>query len=73
MSLGLVGEELKDVSVDGTAPTAANVLADRYKLARPLLFVVKGTVRPDVREFIDFVLSPEGQKILESEGLIHAK
>lgn len=73
MSLGLVGEELKTVSVDGVTPTAENVLAGTYKLARPFLFVSKGPARPDAQRFIDFVLSPEGQKILETEGLVRAR
>jgi phosphate transport system substrate-binding protein len=49
------------------------VLADKYKLARPFLFVTKGPPKPDAQAFIDFVLSPEAQKTLESEGLIRAK
>lgn len=73
MSLGLVGKELNDVSVDGAEPNAKNVLAGEYKLVRPFLFVTKGTVRPGATKFIDYVLSPEGQKILEAEGLIRAK
>ncbi len=73
MSLGLVGDELKALPVDGERPTAENVLAGKYKLARPFLFVTKGTPMPEAREFIDYVLSPEGQRTLESEGLIRAK
>jgi phosphate transport system substrate-binding protein len=73
MSLGLVGKELKAVSVDGAEPTAGNVLAGTYKVARPFLFVTRGPVRPEAQAFIDFVLSPEGQKILETEGLVRAK
>lgn len=73
MSLGLVGKELKALRVDGADPKAENVLNGTYKLARPLLFVTKGTPSPKAQKFIDFVLSPESQKILESEGLIRAK
>lgn len=73
MSLGLVGTEIKALSVDGEKPDAANVLAGKYKLVRPFLFVTKGTPTPEARLFIDFVLSGEGQKALESEGLIRAQ
>jgi phosphate transport system substrate-binding protein len=73
MSLGLVGGELKTLPIDGQEPTAENVLAGKYKLARPFLFVTKGAPTPEARKFIDFVLSPEGQKTLEGEGLIRAK
>ena len=73
MSLGLVGKELKAVSVDGVEASTANVLAGTYKLTRPFLFVTTGTVRPEAQQFIGYVLSPEGQKILETEGLVRAK
>lgn len=73
MSLGLVGSEIKAVSVDGEEPTVANVLAGKYKLVRPFLFVTKGTPVPEAQKFIDFVLSSEGQKTLEGEGLIRAQ
>jgi len=73
MSLGLVGNELKAVYVDGIEPTAANVLAGKYKLARPLMFVTKGTIRPEAQRFVDYVLSAEGQRILEAEGLVRPR
>lgn len=73
MSLGLVGKELKAVPVEGARPTAENVLAGRYTLARPLLFVTKGATGPAAQKFVDFVLSPEGQRLLETEGLVRAK
>jgi len=73
ISLGLVGKELKALVVGGEAPTAANVLAGKYKLARPLLFVTQGPPTPKAKKFIDFVLLPESQKTLEAEGLIRAQ
>jgi phosphate transport system substrate-binding protein len=73
MSLGQVDKDVKALQVDGAEATTADVLAGNYKLARPFLFVTKGAPTPDAQEFINFVLSPEGQKTLESEGLIRAK
>ena len=73
MSLGQIGNDLKTVRVNHEAPTAESVLAGRYKLARPFLFVTSGKPGPDAQAFIDFVLSAEGQEILESEGLIRVK
>jgi len=73
MSLGLVGKDLKAVAVEGTQPTALNVLAGRYNLVRPLLFVTKGAVNPAAQKFIDFVLSPVGQSLLVTEGLVRAR
>lgn len=73
MSLGLVGQELKAIRVDGVEATAPNVLAGVYKLARPFLFVTKGTIEPDAQRFIEYTLSDEGQNALQNEGLVRAK
>lgn len=73
MSLGLLGQELKAVQVDGVAPTSDNVLAGTYLLARPFLFVIRGSIRPEAQRFLDYVLSPESQKTLETEGLVRAQ
>jgi phosphate transport system substrate-binding protein len=73
MSLGLVGKELKPVAVDGAQPTAENVLAGRYNLVRPLLFVTKGAANPAALSFVDFVLSSEGQSLLATEGLVRVQ
>ena len=81
MSLGLVGKELKAVSVDGVAPSTETVLSGKYPLVRPFLFVMKGEPSTSLgpgpgeaaKRFIDFVLSPTGQEIVETEGLVRAK
>jgi phosphate transport system substrate-binding protein len=73
MSLGLVGEELKTVAVEGVPPTSANVLSGRYHLVRPLLFVTKGDITVAAQAFVDFVLSPEGQDLLATEGLVRTR
>lgn len=73
VSLGLVGTELKAVRIDHVNPTSENVIAGQYKLARPFLFITEGALRPEAQRFMDYVLSPEGQRTLESEGLVRAK
>jgi phosphate transport system substrate-binding protein len=73
MSLGLVGGELKAVQVDGVEPTARQVVALRYPLVRPFLFVTTGPPSPRAQAFIDFVLSPDGQAMLAKEGLVGAR
>jgi phosphate transport system substrate-binding protein len=72
MSLGLVGTELKVLKINGALPTTATVKARRYPLVRPFLFVTKGPISEKAQAFIDFVLSPEGQAILEDprQGLV---
>jgi phosphate transport system substrate-binding protein len=73
MSLGLVGQELKAVAVDAVLPTSENVIAGRYHLVRPLLFVTKGASTAAAQAFVDYVLSPEGQGLLATEGLVKAR
>ncbi len=56
---------------DGIAvnPTdKASVMSGKYPIARPLYQYVSGTPSGMVKEFIQFELSPEGQKIVEEQG-----
>lgn len=73
MSLGLVGGELKALRISGVPATEAEVQKGRYPLVRPFLFVTKGPPDPKARQFIDYVLSAEGQRKLEEEGLVAAQ
>jgi len=73
MSLGLVGDILKPVPIDGIAPTHENVLNGSYLLTRPFLFVTTGAPSVAAQQFIDYVLSEEGQAILEREGLVRSR
>ena len=73
MSFGLVGSECQIVDVDQVTPSRESVRNGNYPLVRPFLFVLKGTPRPQVQSFIDYVLSPEGQALLEKEGLAGAE
>jgi phosphate transport system substrate-binding protein len=70
MSLGLVNDRVKALRLDGVEPTRAAIDAKRYKLVRPFLFVTSGPPGPDAGDFIVFVLSEEGQKLIAQEGLI---
>lgn len=73
MSLGLVGHEVKAVEIDGAKPTLEAAIAGQYKLVRPFLFVTKGKPQGDANAFIEYVLSPPGQKLLSKEGLLPPK
>lgn len=73
LSVGLVGQKLTTLAVDGVTPSHADVLSGKYPLARPFFFVVKGTPGQAAQKFIDFVLSPAAQQMLEKEGLVRVK
>lgn len=74
ISLGLIEQEginpVKGLNLDGVAPTAENIINGSYRLFRNFLFVTNNEQSESTRHFIEFVLSPEGQKILVNEGLI---
>lgn len=46
-------------------PSPENITSGRYPIARPLHFYTSGQPTGTIKTFIDFVLSPEGQKIVE--------
>ena len=70
ISLGLADESVKALRLDGVEPTVENVINGSYGLFRPFLFVLKTEPEGLAKEFIDFTLSAEGQRILTDEGLI---
>ena len=70
ISLGLVNERVKGLKLGGIEASKANVENGTYKLSRPFLFICKSEPTGAAKEFIDFVLSPQGQQILDNEGLI---
>jgi phosphate transport system substrate-binding protein len=70
ISVGLVDDRVKAVPIDGVAPTPENIKSRRYKLARRFLLVCTAPPTGLAQEFVDFILSPGGQRLLEKEGLV---
>ena len=70
VSLGTLGDNVKALKIDGVEATAENVKSGDYKIARPFNIVTKDTVSAEAQDFIDFILSDEGQKVVEEEGYI---
>jgi phosphate transport system substrate-binding protein len=73
ISLGLVTERVRALALDGVVPGEAAIAEGRYKLVRPFLFVTKGAPEGLCRDFVDFVLSAEGQDLIRKEGLLPAR
>ncbi|MEW6418273.1 MAG: phosphate ABC transporter substrate-binding protein [Nitrospirota bacterium] len=70
ISYGVVDKRVNALSIDGVEPSLRTIKEKRYKLTRPFLFVTKAEPHGLARNFIDFILSSEGQGILEKEGLV---
>ena len=70
VSLGSLDESLvKALKVDGVEATADNVKSGDYKVSRPFNIVTKD-VSPEAQDFIDFIMSEEGQAVAEEGGCI---
>jgi phosphate transport system substrate-binding protein len=67
--LATVEPEVRDgvraISLDGQPPTDANIRSGAYLLSRPLLLVTRGPPAGEVKRFVDFMLSREGQAVIE--------
>lgn len=71
ISFSYVDNSVHAVSVDGVKPTAENVKNKTYKLSRPFLLVYKEKgLNENSKKFIDFIMSKDGQEIVQEDGLI---
>lgn len=60
--------DLKIISIDGAACNEENIYAGKYKISRPFLMVTKDEPTGLAKDFIDFILSDEGQQIVEENN-----
>ncbi len=70
LSLGYVDATIKAVSVGGIEATVANVVAGAYPIQRSLYLITKGDPDELEQAFLAFVLSSEGQAVVEDMGYI---
>jgi phosphate transport system substrate-binding protein len=71
ISMGLVDHpRVKALDVDGVSPTRQHVKNKDYKLVRRFLLVARELKPGPSQSFVNFVLSPQGQSLLEAEGLV---
>ncbi|ABC83770.1 phosphate ABC transporter substrate-binding protein [Anaeromyxobacter dehalogenans] len=68
-------KEVKVVGADGQAyaPSAENVKSGKYPLARPLFMYTRAKPAGEVKAFIDYCLSPEGQQLVTKVGYFPIK
>ena len=71
VSLGSLDDSVKALKIDGAEATAENIKAGKYKVSRPFNIAVKKDMKNEVaKEFINYVMSEEGQKIVSDNGYI---
>lgn len=70
ISLGSLNNTVKALSIDGAEATAENVKSGTYKVARPFNIVTKDGASDVAQDFIDYIMSSDGQKVVEENGCI---
>ncbi len=70
ISLGSLDDSVKAVKVDGSEATAENIKNGSYKISRPFNIATKEDLSDAAQDFEDFILSTEGQKVVEDNKYI---
>lgn len=70
VSLGSLGDSVKAVKIDGAEATEENIKAGTYKVSRPFNIATKDEISDIAQDFINFILSEEGQKVVSENGYI---
>jgi phosphate transport system substrate-binding protein len=72
LSHGLLNEKIKALTIDGAACSNESIARGSYKLVRPIFLLVKGEQTGEIKNFIDYVLSEDGQRTIKANGLMAA-
>ena len=70
ISLGSLNETVKALAIDGVEASVENIKAGTYTVARPFNIATQAEVSEAAQAFIDFILSAEGQAVIEANGYI---
>lgn len=70
VSLGSLGDDVKAVLIDGAEAAVDNVKNGTYAVARPFNIATKGDPEGLAKDFIDFIMSEEGQAVVEENGYV---
>lgn len=70
ISLGSLNDSVKSVKIDGAEATVENIKSGTYKISRPFNIVTKSDVSEVAQDFINFIMSADGQKVIEENGYI---
>ncbi len=70
ISLGSLNDTVKAVQIDGVDASAENIKNGSYKVSRPFNIAVKDNISETAQDFIDFIMSSDGQAVIEENGYI---
>ena len=70
VSLGSLNDTVKAVKIDGAEATVENIKSGTYKIARPFNIATKGEVSEAAQDFINYIMSADGQKVISDNGYI---
>lgn len=70
ISLGSLNDTVKALEIDGSAASVENIKSGSYKVSRPFNIATLGEVSENTQDFIDFILSADGQGVIEDAGHI---
>ena len=70
ISLGSLNDTVKAVKIDGAEASAENVANDTYKVSRPFNIVTSKDASDAAKDFVNYIMSAEGQQIVEDNGYI---
>ncbi len=70
ISLGSMNETVKAVQIDGVDASVENIKNGTYKAARPFIIATKDGLSSAAQDFIDFIMSADGQAVIEENGYI---
>lgn len=70
ISLGSLNDTVDTLKIEGIAPSAETVKDGTYKISRPFNIATKSDISEVAQNFIDYILSEEGQKIVSGEGYV---
>lgn len=71
-SLGSLNDTVKAMKIDGAEPTVDNINNGSYAISRPFNIATNETPSKVAQDFINYILSDDGQKVIESNGYIKA-
>ena len=70
ISLGSLNDSVKALKIEDVDATAENVKSGEYKISRPFNIAYKGDLSGVAKDFVDYILSSDGQAVISKEGYV---